>query len=188
MNDKFDELAKGMAQSVTRALLCLAVAAQFASPARAEDLYVNAAAASSGDGSAANPYWRIGDAVSRARTDRQNAATPADETIVIHVAPGTYMGSFDSPGANKQLELLPVVLNMPNVVLSGATVLALDGRGLPTGVMPGTRETILASTDPLDSYKKTLVANRSHHGWGCGRPRDGNRIHARSARRFRAFW
>src|SRR5437870_13062498 len=38
MNDKFDEkLAKGLAQSVARALLCLAVAAQLAAPARAND-------------------------------------------------------------------------------------------------------------------------------------------------------
>ena len=55
MNDKFDELAKGLGRSVKRTLLCLAVAAQLTSPGQAGDLYVNAAAASSGDGSAANP-------------------------------------------------------------------------------------------------------------------------------------
>src|SRR5438093_7255227 len=37
MNDKFDELAMGLAQSVSRTLLCLAVAAQFAGLARASD-------------------------------------------------------------------------------------------------------------------------------------------------------
>ena len=40
MNDKFDELAKGMAQSVTRALLCLAMAAQLAVPAHADNFKV----------------------------------------------------------------------------------------------------------------------------------------------------
>ena len=37
MNNKFDELTKGLARSVTRALLCLAVAAPLAWPARAND-------------------------------------------------------------------------------------------------------------------------------------------------------
>src|SRR6266404_2376966 len=37
MNDKFDQLAKNMSQTVTRALLCLALAAPFAWPARAND-------------------------------------------------------------------------------------------------------------------------------------------------------
>src|SRR5438874_7801312 len=138
MNNKFDELAKGLAQAVTRrgALLCLAVVVQFASQVLAEDLYVSAAASSTGNGSAASPYWRITDAVNRARYDRHNAIIPASETIVIHVAPGTYTGSYNPPGSARQMELLPVVLNMPNVVLSGATVLALDARGLPTGVVP----------------------------------------------------
>src|SRR2546427_3609 len=37
MNDKFDELAKGLAQSASRALLCLALAALIGAPARATD-------------------------------------------------------------------------------------------------------------------------------------------------------
>ena len=37
MNDKFDELAKGLARSVTRTLLCLAMAAQLAVEARASN-------------------------------------------------------------------------------------------------------------------------------------------------------
>src|SRR5437016_13608541 len=109
MNDKFAELAKGLAQSVRSALLFLVVVAQFAGAGRAEDLYVNAAAVSNGDGSAAKPYWRITDAVSRARDDRRNATIPAGETIVIHVAPGTYMGSYSPSGSAVQMELLPIV-------------------------------------------------------------------------------
>jgi len=135
----------------------LVVAAQFASPVRAEDLYVNAAASTTGNGSAASPYWRITDAVNRARDDRQTGAIPAGETIVIHVAPGTYTGSYNPPGSARQMELLPIVLNMPNVVMSGATVLALDARGLATGIVPGTPETILTSTNAL-ATKQMLVA------------------------------
>ena len=54
-----------------RTLLCLAVAAQLAQVLIAEDLYVSAAATPDGDGSLAHPYWRITDAVVRARNDRQ---------------------------------------------------------------------------------------------------------------------
>src|SRR5262245_39645949 len=114
---------RGLA-ALMSSLLCLAFLSQPARPARAEDVYVDAAGSPNGDGSAANPYWRITDAVNRARDDRQNATIPTTETIVIHVAPGTYIGSYSPPGSARQMELLPLVLNMPNVALSGATVLA----------------------------------------------------------------
>jgi len=65
------------------------------------------------------------------------------------------------------MELLPIVVNMPNVVLSGATVLALDARGLPTGIVPGTPETILTSTDQL-ATKQMLVAIISTTDGGTG--------------------
>jgi hypothetical protein len=167
MNVKVDELAKNVAKSVTRTLLCLALSGGVAF-VRAEDLYVNVAASPDGDGSAANPYWRITDAVTRARSDRQSAAIPPGETIVIHVAPGTYVGSYSPPGSATQVELLPIVLNMPNVVLNGATVLSLDAAGLPTGIAPGTQETILASTDPLGSSKQMVVAIISTTDGGVG--------------------
>jgi hypothetical protein len=138
--------------------VCLASALPMAGVAWGEDLYVDAAAPPNGDGSPTNPYWRITDAVDRTRDDRQNAVIPASETIVIHVAPGTYLGSYSPPGSATQMELLPIVLNMPNVVLSGATVLAVDGRGLPTGIVPGTPETILTSVEPLGAPIQMLVA------------------------------
>src|SRR5262249_5529229 len=109
-------------------------------------------------GGAANPYWRITDAVTRARNDRQSATIPANETIVIHVAAGTYVGSYNPSGSAAQMELLPIVLNMPNVVLSGETVLAIDARSLPTGIVPGSAETILTSADPLGNPGQMLVA------------------------------
>src|SRR5438105_6483138 len=37
MNNKFDELPRGLTQPITRTLLCMAVAAQFALPTRAND-------------------------------------------------------------------------------------------------------------------------------------------------------
>src|SRR5206468_7950383 len=101
------------------------------------------------------------------------AAIPPGETIVIHVAPGTYLGTYDALGSNKQMEVLPIALNMPNVVLTGATVLALDGAGLPTGVMPGTQQTILTTNDVLNpvqgfNFSQTLIAIVSTTDGGLG--------------------
>ncbi|HTL54322.1 MAG TPA: hypothetical protein VL361_01530 [Candidatus Limnocylindrales bacterium] len=149
-------------------LKCFVVALLWAGSSPAEDLYVDVTASPNGDGSAGNPYWRITDAVNRARSDRQGATIPAGETIVIHVAPGTYIGSYSPPGSARQMELLPIVLNMPNVILNGATVLALDALGLPTGLAPGTPETILASSDPLGSPMQTLLAIISTTDGGTG--------------------
>lgn len=153
---------------ITSSLLCLFLVLQLAGLARAEDLYVDVTALPNGNGSAGNPYWRITDAVNRARSDRQSGTIPAAETIVIHVAPGTYVGSYSPPSSAIQMELLPIVLNMPNVVLSGATVLAIDAQGLPTGVVAGTPETILTSADPLGSSKQMLVAIISTTDGGVG--------------------
>ena len=149
-------------------LSTLLLAACFGPQAGAENLYVDAGGSPNGDGSAANPYWRITDAVDRARDDRLNATVPAGETIIIHVAPGTYVGSYDPPSSATQMELLPIVLNMHNVILSGATVLAFDDQGLPTGVVPGMPETILSSSDPLGSPVQMLVAIISTTDGGTG--------------------
>ena len=110
MNDKFDELAKGLAQSVTRrgalkkfgvGLAGISFAFLFAGQAHAADLYADASVTANGDGSAARPYWRITDAVVRARLLRQTAAIPSGERIVIHVAPGAYLGSEENAVLNK---------------------------------------------------------------------------------------
>src|SRR5260370_21009305 len=92
------------------ALLGLTLVVLLAEPlqARHTQLYVDASAAQNGDGSQRNPYWRITDAVVRARAlrqeDRENdAEAPAvrenkndeEEKIVIHVMPGTYVGSYN---------------------------------------------------------------------------------------------
>jgi len=175
MNNQFDEIAKAPARSVSlraavkkfgRSLVGIALASL--GPLQAADLYVDGRIATGGDGSATSPYARITDAVERARQFRHSAVIPATETIFVHVAPSTYMGSYGAPGSNQRLELLPIVLNVPNVVLRGATVLALDAQGLPIGVTPGAAETILVSTDPLESNKQTLLAIVSTTDGGAG--------------------
>jgi len=99
------------------------------------DLYVAASGALSGDGTISNPYRRITDAVSRARAER--AAIPEGE-IRIHVAPGTYVGSFDAAQLQQrpEYEVLPIILNVPDLAILGATTLVRDERGLPTAAAP----------------------------------------------------
>jgi hypothetical protein len=82
MDQQFDKPAK-IIRSVARALFCWGVVATLTSATVAEDLYVNAAAASNGDGCADKPYWRITDGIERARSDRQGGV---GEAITIHVA------------------------------------------------------------------------------------------------------
>src|SRR5258708_17961441 len=88
-------------------LLGFALLFLLAEPALAKhsDLYVDAAATYNGDGSRERPYWRITDAVLRARALRQEdtddkVKSPKDgddeeKRIVIHVLPATYVGSYD---------------------------------------------------------------------------------------------
>jgi hypothetical protein len=136
-------------------LSLVVLAAAFAGPAVAEDLYVNASAPSNGSGSLQHPYWRITDAVTRARNDRRNAVIPLAETITIHVAPGTYIGSFFNTGPH--IEPLPIVLNVPNLVIQGSTALDLDSGGLPYRVAKNTAQSVLAADADLNDYTAALI-------------------------------
>src|ERR1043166_6751220 len=167
MNDQFDELTKGFAQSVTRrgalkkfgvGLAGFALVALFVVPAHAADLYADASVTVNGDGTAARPYWRITDAVARARLLRRTAAIPLSERIIIHVAPGAYLGSKENSvlNQNPRYEPLPILLNVPNLTLAGATVLTLDARSLPTGVLPGT-ESLVKTLDYTSSFGDSLI-------------------------------
>src|SRR5262249_32293180 len=122
------------------------------------DLYADASVNANGDGSAARPYWRITEAVVRARLLRQTAAIPPSERIVIHVAPGVYVGSQENPvlNQNPRYEALPILLNVPNLTLAGSTILTTDGRGLPTGMVPGT-ETLVQSVDYAGVYTESVI-------------------------------
>ncbi len=99
-------------------LLVLTPALLLAQPALAEHrhLYVDAAARQNGDGSRHRPFWRITNAVARARELRQDDSDP-EERIFIHVRPGTYVGSYDPVhlANNPRLELLPIVINVPDL-------------------------------------------------------------------------
>jgi hypothetical protein len=135
-------------RSIATRLACVFLLAVLAGPARGEDIFVDASAAAPGGGTAARPFPTITAGLARARADRRTGAILAAETIAVHVAAGTYLGSFAASGPG--LEALPLLLDVPNLALAGATVLAPEGCGPPTGTVKGT-ETILTvpSSEPL---------------------------------------
>ncbi len=138
-----------------------------ARPALAEHrhLYVDAGATQNGDGSRHRPFWRITNAVVRARELRQDDSDP-EERIVIHVRPGTYVGSYDSShlANNPRLELLPIIINVPDLNLEGGTELDEDEGGLPTGTYPLESETLLTTDLPLTRGQVLLLIATTDDG------------------------
>src|SRR5262245_58251748 len=133
-------------------------AARFKASTMATDLYVAASGSLNGRGSVAHPYRRITDAVVRARAERAAGAIHPNERIHIHVAPGTYVGSFNPTElqAHPEYEVLPIIVNVPRLALLGSTVLTRDERGLPTATSPGS-ESIVASDTRLAACDTRLV-------------------------------
>jgi hypothetical protein len=86
------------------------------------------------------PCLRITDALAQARKiryqemlDREFSAEEVPP-IEIVIAPGSYVGTFgDNPDG--RLEEYPLLLNVPHVVLRGATQLMLDSSGRPTAAL-----------------------------------------------------
>jgi hypothetical protein len=148
-------------------LLVLTSALLLAEPALAEHrhLYVDAAAAQNGDGSRHRPFWRITNAAVRARELRQDDSDP-EERIFIHVRPGTYVGSYDPShlANNPRLELLPIIINVPDLSLEGGTELDEDEDGLPTGTYPLESETLLTTDLPLTRGQVLLLIARTTDG------------------------
>ena len=126
--------------------LCALLLTAFQGRALARSIFVNAGAFPGGDGSAATPYNRITDAVIQARTIRHTSS----ERIIIHVALGTYVGSYDAAALrnNPDLEILPIILNVSELALRGETILTEDDSGFPTGTQTGT-ETVITADRPL---------------------------------------
>jgi hypothetical protein len=124
------------------------------------DLYVDAAANLNGDGSKHAPYRRITDAVATARVIWQ-ADIDSDVKIVIHVAPGVYEGSYTNTG--REIEALPIRLDVPNLELRGSTSMLEGNDGWPTGVFePGTN-TLLIANPPLFGEQALLVVAPTNH-------------------------
>ncbi len=134
--------------------LCALLITAFEGRALGQSIFVRAGAPPGGNGSAENPYRRITDAVVEARTIRHTA----NKRIIIHIAPGTYVGSYDAAalGGNPALEILPIILNVGKMTLRGETTFTHDDGGLPTGTEAGT-ETVITSDRPLALGQSILL-------------------------------
>jgi hypothetical protein len=159
MNEKFDAVTRrGVLKKFGLGLAGIALVTLSVLQSPAAELYVDANAAAGGNGSAVAPYRRITDAVERARLVRQSVAIPASERIVIHIAAGNYVGTFNSNPLenNGSKEVLPIILNVSGLTLTGASVLDHDSRGLPTGSANGP-QTKLKSSNLTDGARQALL-------------------------------
>ena len=115
-----------------RAMLGLLLCTASAFYARAEDLYVP------------GQFATIQAAIAQARLDRLSPGLSPNETIVIHIAAGLYA------------ETLPLILDVPNLRLQGATSLNIDVDGLPTSSATSTETRIIAKP-PLTGEQTILL-------------------------------
>ncbi len=140
-----------------------AVGTAASSPAK---IYVDCAATSRGNGSAARPYWRITDALKKARALRREH----QGRISIRVAPGTCSGNFETQPTGQSTrppELLPLVLNVPNLTLHGAGVMKYAD-GYPVAARAGTATTLTVDTEHLGDIPTTVIYVGPNHGRRSG--------------------
>ena len=132
-----------VAMGTINARAALARPPEYAAPSHAT-IHVDCAAASQGDGSAERPYWRITDALESARELRHESP----RRIVIRVASGVCSGNFETQPIGQRTrppELLPLVLNVPNLTLHGAGIMEY-AEGFPVAQRPGTATTLTVDT------------------------------------------
>ena len=144
----------GIVMSAIAARPAHAESPEYAESSRAT-IHVNCAAASRGNGSAKRPYWRITDALDSARELRREGAG----RIVIRVAPGICSGNFETQPTgqnNRPPELLPLVLNVPNLTIHGAGIMEYAD-GYPVAQRPGTATTVTVDTPRLNSVDNTVI-------------------------------
>jgi hypothetical protein len=150
-----------------RAMACCAIAILVATPlpgnAQSFDtvssapftVYVDCAATYRGNGSVGSPYWRITDALEKARALRRGSLLP----ISIRVAPGICSGNFETQPAGQTTrppELLPLVLNVPNLALHGSGIMEYAD-GYPVGPRAGTATTVTVDTERLGILDNTVI-------------------------------
>ena len=126
-----------------------------AGAALAESIFVDRTSQNSlENGSATAPFKTITQALKRAREIR--FLQPSTAEIIVHVAAGTYVGSFETP-TPAGMETLPLLLNIPRVRLEGA--LRFD----PTFdmVVPGT-QTIVRAFAAQAGKQHMLVVTRTN--------------------------
>ena len=124
-------------------------------PSMPATIYVDCAATSRGNGSAKRPYWRITDALDSARLLRREDP----RRIVIRVAAGICSGNFETQPIGQKTrppELLPLVLNVPDLTLHGAGIMEY-AEGYPSAQRPGTATTLTVDTLHYGWFDNTVI-------------------------------
>jgi hypothetical protein len=89
--------------------------------------------------------------------------------ITIVVSAGTYQGTVGTPSGT--LEHFPMIVDVPDVTLRGALVMALDAAGRATGESTTGEETVLAPVEPLpfvDLLSTPIIIANAHPGGSAG--------------------
>jgi hypothetical protein len=89
--------------------------------------------------------------------------------ITIVVSPGTYQGTVGT--ASGALEHFPLIVDVPDITLRGALVMALDDAGRATGQSTTGEETVLAPVEPLpfvDLLSTPIIVANAHPGGSAG--------------------
>ena len=94
-------------------------------------------------------FGTISGALAAARASRVAAgeALAGACRITIMVAPGTYQGTIGTASGTQ--EHFPLMVDMPDITLNGALVMALNGAGRATGQGTSPDATVLTPADPL---------------------------------------
>ncbi len=66
---------------------------------------------------------------------------------------------------NPNQEALPIILNVPNLTLAGATTLDHDALGLPTGPSSGSQTKLKAGSEIHDASRTLILVTRTTDGW-----------------------
>ena len=166
---------------VLRVAVCAFLTMGTAGQALAESIFVDQGFQSgSEDGSRNAPYRTITQALKEARRLRYGAGdlAPSPRKIIVHVAAGTYVGSFNAAvfdpataSYDPSKEELPLLLNVSGIELRGATQLTDDAGGLPVAVVDGTATTLRADVRPGPQQYLVLITRtfaRSDSGFPEG--------------------
>ena len=79
------------------------------------------------------------------------------------MAAGNYVGTFDANvlANNPNHEALPIILNVPNLTLAGATALDHDALGLPTGPSSGAQTKLKVGSEIHDARRTLILVTRT---------------------------
>ena len=124
-------------------------------------------------------FTRITDALAHARRIRLDAheLEQTRRPVCINVAAGTYVGTFapDVLAANPRREAFPLVIDVPGIVLRGATTLTLDDHGRPVAVRPDAT-TLIAEPPAVGNQPYILVTTTERRDAGSVVRSSGNAV------------